>query len=139
VAIFGSALTALSADPLDTWHWRNPVPTGQQLHGIGANSQRYIAVGDFGTILVCEDSIGWFAVESGTTTPLRAVAWGNGLWVAVGNFGEILTSPDGLTWTPQPNGFFFDLNAITWGTGLFVAVGENTSILTSPVARAIHR
>ena len=124
--------SAICGEPLDTWHWRNPIPTGNSLYGLSASADRYVAVGELGTILVSEDGNHWFAVESGTQNSLRAVACGNGNWVAVGDFGEILTSADGITWTPRPTEFFFDLLGITWGGGLFVAVGENTSILTSP-------
>ena len=129
-ACLGCWLTAFG-EPLEAWHWRNPVPTGNRLYGIGASAQRYVAVGELGTILVSDDGNNWLAVDSETQNTLRAVAWGNGLWVAVGDFGRILTSSDGVTWTPRSAGFFFDLMGITWGGGLFVAVGENTSILTS--------
>ncbi len=122
----------VAADPLDLWHWRNPTPTGNRLFGVAANTERYVAVGEFGTILVSDDASSWRVVESGTGTSLQAVAWGSGLWVAVGDLGTILTSPDGFNWTARPTGFFYDLLGVTWGGGLFVAVGENTSILTSP-------
>ena len=120
------------AAPLDTWHWRNPVPTGNRLNAVGSNADGYVAVGDLGTIVVSRDGNDWITVDSGTQNNLQAVAWGKGLWVVVGDFGQILTSPDGINWTSRPNGFFFNLTGAVWGNDLFVAVGENTSILTSP-------
>jgi hypothetical protein len=120
------------AEPLDNWHWRNPTVTGNRLHGIGASPSRFVAVGEFGNIIVSHNGSDWWPADSSTWITMRAVAWGNGLWVAVGDVGEILTSPDGLTWTPRPTPWFFDLMAVTWGGEQFVAVGENTSILTSP-------
>ena len=127
-------MIAIAADPLDTWNWRVPTPTGNHLYSVAANGTRYVAVGLLGAIAFSDDGENWVNADSGTVNTLRAVAWGNGQWVAVGDFGEILTSPDGIKWTRRFNGFFFDLNAVTWGGGLFIAVGENSSIITSPNA-----
>jgi len=40
-----------SADPLDHWHWRNPLPQGNNLLGMAYGNCTFIAVGDLGTIL----------------------------------------------------------------------------------------
>jgi hypothetical protein len=125
-------VAAVLTEPLDTWHWRNPAPTGNRLHGIGASPSRYVAVGEFGTIIASDNGTDWWQTEPRLGIPLRAVTWGNGLWVAVGDFGEVLTSTDGVAWTPRPTAWFFNLTAVTWGGGQFVAVGENTAILSSP-------
>jgi hypothetical protein len=125
-------VVSLCAGPLDSWHWRNPNASGNRLQGVGANGSRYVAVGEFGTILVSDTGTDWWGVAPISSVTLRAVTWGDGRWVAVGDFGEILTSPDGVEWTWRSTPWFFDLSAVTWGGGLFVAVGENTAILTSP-------
>src|SRR5437763_5481011 len=43
------------ADPLDTWAWRNPLPTGNHLNGVAYRNGLFVAVGDVGTILTSAD------------------------------------------------------------------------------------
>jgi hypothetical protein len=40
-----------NADPLDHWHWRNPLPQGNNLLGMAYGNDSFIAIGDYGTIL----------------------------------------------------------------------------------------
>jgi hypothetical protein len=45
-------LTSLSsADPLDNWHWRNPLPQGNSLYGVTYGNGTFITVGGGGAIL----------------------------------------------------------------------------------------
>ena len=39
------------ADPLDNWHWRNPLPQGNHLSGISYGNGCYVAVGSHGSVL----------------------------------------------------------------------------------------
>lgn len=42
-----SLITSLeSADPLDNWHWRNPLPQDKSLSGIAYGKSIFVAVGD---------------------------------------------------------------------------------------------
>src|SRR5439155_24794641 len=43
------------ADPLDTWTWRNPLPTGNYLNGITYGNDQFVVVGDLGTIVTSAD------------------------------------------------------------------------------------
>jgi hypothetical protein len=92
------------AGPLDTWHWRNPLPQGNSLRGLGCGNGFWVAVGENGTILTSPDTVAWTVRESGVGERLNAVAWGNGVFAAVFETSEgraILTSEDGDVWTER--------------------------------------
>jgi hypothetical protein len=117
------------ADPLDNWHWRNPLPQGNSLNGVTYGNGRFVAVGNAGTILTSPDGVTWTQRDSGVAQNLNGVAYGNGLFVAVGE--TILISPDSVTWTaPNPQTHYF-LSAVAYGNGNFVAVGYGTVPLVS--------
>src|SRR5207247_8029446 len=72
------------ADPLDTWTWRNPLPTGNNLNGITYGNGQFVAVGASDTIVTSADGVDWVLRQSGTTDWLSDIAYGNGEFVAVG-------------------------------------------------------
>jgi hypothetical protein len=73
----------------------------------------------------------WTERTPGTTSYLRAIAYGDGTFVAIGD--TVLTSPDGVTWTDRSSSKTdADLTAIACGEGTFVAVGGGGAVLTSP-------
>src|SRR2546429_1430856 len=119
------------ASAFDHWHWRNPMPQGNSLHHVGFNNDRFVAVGELGTVLTSPDGLIWIQPDSGTTGTLTGSAFGNGLYVIVGNDGAILTSVDGVTWHPSNSGVTNTLAGVAWGNGAFVAVGAQGTILIS--------
>jgi hypothetical protein len=119
------------AGPLDVWHWRNPLPQGNDLNGVTFGNGTFVAVGNHGTILTSPDGINWIIRTSGTKNFLARVAFGNGIFVAVGSAGAILTSVDSVNWTTQVSGTAAWLKGVVFGAGLFVAVGDIGTILTS--------
>ncbi|MBI5773210.1 MAG: hypothetical protein HZA89_05635 [Verrucomicrobia bacterium] len=120
-----------AGDPLDTWHWRNPVPLGVPLYGVCFGNDLFVAVGNAGTVLVSPDGANWVARTTDTYANLRDIAYGDGLYVAVGDTGTILTSSDTKVWMSQATSAFADLNSVTYGGGQFVAVGDASFILSS--------
>src|ERR1051325_4207560 len=84
---------------LDQWHWRNPLPQGNQLNNVVFVNGNYISIGELGTILTSTDGTNWVRRESGTTDTLRDCAYGAGRYVVVGDFGTVLSSTDLVTWT----------------------------------------
>ncbi len=76
--------TPANANPLDNWHWRNPLPQGNILNGITYGNGTFVAIGQFGTILTSSDGASWTQRSSGTTEWLNGVTYGNGTFVAVG-------------------------------------------------------
>ena len=128
--LFGVA-TPVLADSLDNWHWRNPLPQGNNLTGVTFGNGIFVAVGFGGTILTSPDSVTWTTRVSGTITNLSGVTYGNNIFVAVGASGTILTSADGIVWTSRTSGTTYSLFGVTYGNGCFVALGDYVTILTS--------
>ena len=120
-----------SADPLDNWHLRNPLPQGNTLRGVTYGNGIFVAAGDNGTILTSPDGVEWQSSNPELIDSLNGVTYGNGIFVAVGDNGTILTSPDGVAWKSSNPGIIGSLNGVTYGNGIFMAVGDGT-ILTSP-------
>ena len=83
------AQVCLASDALEIWTWRNPLPAGNKLNGLGHGNDRFIAVGDAGAILVSTNGVNWTAGNSGQSA-LNGVANASGLFVAVGELGTIL-------------------------------------------------
>ncbi|MFZ4855437.1 MAG: Ig-like domain-containing protein, partial [Desulfuromonadaceae bacterium] len=139
------------ADPLDNWHWKNPIPQGNALRGVSFGSNKFVAVGDYGTILTSSDlGINWnnrTALNdgsAGTRENLRAIAFGNiggsgniaPGFVAVGDNGAILKSTDGgISWAlDSTSGAVANFHSVAYGVDAtakqsFVAVGANGSVV----------
>ncbi len=58
----------ISADPLDNWSWRNPLPQGNWLNGVTYGNNTFVAVGGGGSILTSHDGISWVSRPSGTSS-----------------------------------------------------------------------
>lgn len=114
-------------------------PASQTLWGIAHGNNRFVAVGEAGTILTSPDGLAWTARASGTDKWLLGVTFSPTLdtFVVVGDAGTILTSPDGITWTPRTSGTAQRLNSVAWSPkrftfpDVFLTVGENGTALTS--------
>lgn len=119
------------ADPLETWHWRNPLPQGNTLNDITYANDIFVAVGN-NTVLTSSDGINWTEGSIEAHSFINGVSFGNGLFVAVGINGGVWISPDGVKWTPGSTGTDEELDGIAYGNGIFVAIGTSGVILTSP-------
>ena len=97
------ALLNVSAEPLDQWYRRNPLPEANRLTSVTYGSNSFVAVGAGGAIVSSGDGTNWVSQISGTSEDFRGVAYGNGTFVAVGGFGEIFASL-GLNWTNADSG-----------------------------------
>ena len=133
------ATNALRADPLDDWALRNPFPTVYSLSGIAWGNDRFIAIGDAGTVLTSSNGVSWTQRKSITPNPIRAIAYGNGTFVAVGGehtfmreYCIIQTSIDGTSWTERSSGLSIPLYGVTYANGIFFGVGEGGALVTSP-------
>ncbi|HEY1789318.1 MAG TPA: hypothetical protein VGJ73_14255 [Verrucomicrobiae bacterium] len=119
----------LFADPLNNWHWRNPLPSGnppfpaQVLNGIIFTNGTFFAVGNFGVVATSLDATNWVQISTATSNQLNAIIFADGRFVAVGNSGTIETSADGTNWVLQSSGTTANLDAVACGNGTFVAVG----------------
>ncbi|HLH55972.1 MAG TPA: hypothetical protein VKY92_20385 [Verrucomicrobiae bacterium] len=134
---------ALGAEPLNQWHWRNPLPTGNTITAVIYANGEFTALDDGGEVLTSVDGVSWTVRSCGRVCYLGGIAYGNDRYVAVGgNYhssgggGLILTSPDGIVWTeqvlPVPATSIGPLRGVTYGNGTFVAVGQADEIFSSP-------
>jgi hypothetical protein len=120
VAWFSCVLDTL-ATPLDDWHWRNPLPQGNQLYSIAFGAGRFVAVGDLGAVITSTDGLNWEANSRGGYA--SAITYGNGEFVSFASgFGWIEKSTNGIDWvrvaTIPCN---FSGAGIAFGNGTFVA------------------
>lgn len=125
-----SPLLTAPASELD-WQWRNPLPGNSDLNAVVFAQERFVAVGDTGTILVSRDGETWERPESPTSVPLYGIAYRYGSFVAVGGewakgYSVSLVSTDGLfSWRLSKVGDGNQLRGVAYGNGLFVAVGNS--------------
>ena len=120
----------LHAHGLATWHWRNPLPQGDELRSVANGNGTFVAVGEHGIVFTSPDGVVW-SQQPSLTNSLFDVAFANGLFVAVGGeftpttsfSGNVYTSPDGAHWTKRASDTTQPLTAVVFGAGHFVAVG----------------
>jgi hypothetical protein len=134
--IAGSALLflalRLAAAPLDAWHWRNPSPNGNDLHGLAYGNARFVAVGSGGTVLVSTNGVDWETHlrfdAYGNPIHMSGVAFGNGVFIATESYYGMWVSTNGVDWVRSNNGP--STEAVFFEAGRFVAPGYS-SIYTS--------
>lgn len=126
-----------TASPLDTWTWRNPLPTGNLLSGVVYGNGQYVAVGYNSTILTSPDGLNWTQQTAPTNITLTGIAFNGSTFVAVGldaktTDAAVLTSSDGINWLATDGSLgVHGLLAVTVGAGQFVTVGYSGTAFTS--------
>jgi hypothetical protein len=139
VVLMGVILSSISvfADPLNNWHWRNPLPNGNplpgayNLYGIVFTNGQFFTVGDNGMELTSPDGTNWIQWNTATSNQLNDIIYANGQFIAVGNNGAMETSLSGTNWVLQNSGTSASLSSVAYGNGAYVAVGPNV-IIASP-------
>ncbi len=127
---------------LDVWTQHRPMPDVPPLLDVAFGNDRFVAVGEGGTVLTSTNGLTWVRSETGQTGTTYTMVFGGGLFVGLGachhgacwrpDLGprpHALVSPDGISWT----NVFIDrqLGSPAYGNGVFVAAGGER-ILTSP-------
>lgn len=110
------SVTAADSD----WELTSPLPTRNSYKDVVYGNGKYVAVGEYGTIVTSEDGTGWQKQNVDTFHTLWGIAYGNGIFVAVGSGGTVATSSDGTTWTVRNVGAM-TLTNIDYGNGKFIA------------------
>src|SRR5882762_9040181 len=57
------AWLTLTADPLEQWYRRNPLPTADRLDGVTFGNNTFVAVGFGGTVASSTDGTNWVSVN----------------------------------------------------------------------------
>jgi hypothetical protein len=115
------------ADPLDTLHLRNPLPTPDDLRTIVFGNGKFIAGDGRGDVFASEDGLQWTAIGKVPGDYLIRIAYGSGRYVAFSAASNILSSDDGSIWTvrysaPQRLGDGFTY--LAYGNGRFVVTAS---------------
>ena len=136
VVLVGFILSSISAfaDPLNHWHWRNPMPNGNPgyfLYGIVFTNGQFFSVGANGMEVTSPDGTNWTQWATATTNQLNDIIYGNGQFMAVGTNGAVETSVNGTNWVLQNSGTSASLSSVAYGNGGYVAVG-GSAIIASP-------
>lgn len=107
--------------------------TMANLYGIAAcfNLDRFVAVGNAGTIISSENGIDWNVASYSYSHNFHAVASSSVRFVAVGESGVIATSADGDNFTPITSPVSVSLNDVFFDGLRFLAVGDNGTIIKS--------
>src|ERR1043166_43509 len=129
--VVGSQGSILYSSNALIWTGVSPPPTTNDLQGIVASSNLFVATGGNGRILTSIDGSNWLRQTSSVSAFLASVEVFPGGYVAVGDAGVILTSPNATNWTQRPSGTTNWLSQVRYLNGGLIAVGENGTILTS--------
>jgi len=114
--------------PLDRWTRRQPLPQGNDLHGVAHGQGLYVACGDVGTIITSPDATNWSVFSAEIPAELEDVAYGNGRFVCVGDLGGVgvvVASTNGETWVTQQLPEARTLRGVAFGDGRFLAIGAD--------------
>jgi hypothetical protein len=127
VGAHGTVLTA----PEETGAFvrRDPI-TINGLYGIAFGKDRFVAVGDEGTICESTNGINWGGFNLETEPRLEDVCFADGRFVAVGNNGAVVIYDTHIAQAVSA-GTTEGLYGITYGNDVFVAVGTSGTILVS--------
>ena len=112
--------------------WRQGMtPTTNELRSGVFMFDRYLAVGDAGTISVSDDGLLWEPQPSGTSANLLSVVSAGPGLLAMGEGGTLLRSASGSDWELLETPTEQTLRAAAYGDGLYVVVGDAGTVLTS--------
>lgn len=127
--------------------------TNTTLFGIGGTTNRLIAVGEGGKIIISPNvftnlvftnldqsvitnaasslGVAWQSVPSPTTNTLQGVATLGNVHVLTGDYGTVLTSSDGTNWMQQSTPTTNFLSGVASYPGGLVSVGQRGTLLNS--------
>ena len=119
-------------DNTETWSCPQEIVDDKQLYGITYGNNKFIAVGESGTVIRSDNGTNWtenLSGNSNTSANLYSIAFGNDRFVAVGRYAVIVITDNGTSFTLTETNYIF--NDISFGNGVFVAVGSGEIIYTS--------
>jgi hypothetical protein len=133
----GQTVVALCNDGVILRHafdgtWQQAMtPTTNELRSGLFRIDRYVAVGDGGTVLISGDGLLWEAQSSGTSANLLSVVSVEAGLLAMGEGGALIRSANASDWESIETPTSQTLHAAAYGDGLYVVVGDAGTVLTS--------
>ena len=128
----GSVCYSTDASPLshgEAWLCPAPIVSDKKLYGITYGNNKFIAVGESGTVIRSDNGSVWETRTSNTSASLYSIAFGNDRFVGVGSNTVIVSTDNGTSFLETETSHIF--NDISYGNGVFVAVGSKEIIYTS--------
>ena len=113
----------------EEWSCVSPIVPDKKLNGIAYGNNKFIAVGQSGTVIISDNGSGWATITSNTSANLNSIAFGNDKFVGVGSNTVIVSTDNGTSFLETNTEHY--LRDVTYGNGVFVAVGYNENIYTS--------
>ena len=121
----------LLADPLNNWHWRNPLPNGnpqfpaaQVLNGIIFTNGTFFAVGNSGVVATSLNGTNWAQNSTATSNELNGIIFARCEIYGRGQRGDDRDFSDGTNWGLRSSGTTGNLNSVAYGNGKFAVVGD---------------
>lgn len=110
-------------DHFGAWHWRHPLPQGNDLESVAFADGVYVAVGGGGALMTSTNGVDWSNHHTERWGDLRNIIHGDAGFIAVGSPSRLITSPDGEIWTAHP---VRGLNPtdVAFGNGTYVVLGQ---------------
>lgn len=113
----------------EAWLCPSPIVSDKKLYSIAYGNNKFIAVGQSGTVIISDNGSGWATITSNTSANLNSIAFGNDKFVGVGSNTVIVSTDNGTSFLETNTEHY--LRDVTYGNGVFVAVGYNENIYTS--------
>ena len=113
----------------EAWLCPAPIVSDKKLYGITYGNNKFIAVGESGTVIRSDNGSVWGFRTSNSSGNLYSIAFGNDRFVVVGRYTVIVSTDNGTVFTQTATSY--DFNDISFGNGIFVAVGDDENIHTS--------
>ena len=115
-----ATLTVTAAFPLDFWHWRNPLPQGNDIVDVAYGNSRFVEATVDGAVGVLVDGYSPGGVSRlPVDLPfdfLQSLSFANGQFFA--GSSSILSSADGITWSGSNS--FAAVTSVAYGNGVYV-------------------
>jgi photosystem II stability/assembly factor-like uncharacterized protein len=113
----------------EAWLCPAPIVSDKKLYGIAYGNNKFIAVGESGTVIRSDNGSVWGTITSNTSASLYSIAFGNNRFVGVGSYTVIVSTDNGTSFLQTETTLNF--KDVTYGNGVFVAVGSGEIIYTS--------
>lgn len=135
VAVGNSGSIITSVDRGVNWDKTSIPDVTVNLNAIAYDDNKFVAVGDNGTVVTYTPDKGWEKVTRKLTDNsnlnLNGITFGGSIFLAVGASGIIVISPDSTKGAERLLESKVNLNGVAFGNGVFMAAGDGGKVLST--------